>query len=112
MKREAIVINAFVNESLSDHLFESKIEKYRDVWFSILARYKKNNIFKSAQSCRNALSKCEKKKLIIKEGKNKKIIKLNSNMNVQTEDTILLDYKILSIFSLPICVKPDTPKLI
>ena len=47
MKREAIVINAFVNESLSDHLFESKIEKYRDVWFSILARYKKNNIFKS-----------------------------------------------------------------
>ena len=45
MKREAIVINAFVNESLSDHLFESKIEKYRDVWFSILACYK-NNIFK------------------------------------------------------------------
>ena len=46
MKREAIVINAFVNESLSDHLFESKIEKYRDVWFSILARYKKNSTFK------------------------------------------------------------------
>ena len=47
MKREAIVINAFVNESLSDHLFESEIEKYRDVWFSILARYKKNSTFKS-----------------------------------------------------------------
>ena len=46
MKREAIVINAFVNESLSDHLFESKIEKYRDVWFSVLARYKKNSTFK------------------------------------------------------------------
>jgi hypothetical protein len=56
-----------------------------------------DGIFKSAQSCRNALSKCEKKGLIVKEGKNKKNIKLNSNMNVQTEDTILLDYKILSI---------------
>ena len=47
MKREAIVINASVNESLPAHLFEGEIEKYRDVWFSILARYKKNNFFKS-----------------------------------------------------------------
>ena len=46
MKREAIVIKASVNESLPDHLFKSEIEKYRDVWFSILARYKKNNTFK------------------------------------------------------------------
>ena len=45
MKRQAIVINASVNESLQDRLFESKIEKYRDVWFSVLACYK-NNIFK------------------------------------------------------------------
>ena len=41
MKREAIVIKASVNESLPDHLFKSEIEKYRDVWFSVLARYKK-----------------------------------------------------------------------
>ena len=47
MKRYAIVLRASVNESLPAHLFEGKIEKYRDVWFSILARYKKNNIFKS-----------------------------------------------------------------
>ena len=46
MKREAIVIKASVNESLPDHLFKSEIEKYRDVWFSVLARYKKNNTFK------------------------------------------------------------------
>ena len=46
MKREAIVINASVNESLPAHLFEGEIEKYRDVWFSILARYKKNSTFK------------------------------------------------------------------
>ena len=45
MKREAIVINASVNESLPAHLFEGEIEKYRDVWFSVLACYK-NNIFK------------------------------------------------------------------
>ena len=46
MKREAIVIKASVNESLPDHLFKNEIEKYRDVWFSVLARYKKNNTFK------------------------------------------------------------------
>ena len=46
MKREAIVIKASVNESLPNHLFKSEIEKYRDVWFSILARYKKNSTFK------------------------------------------------------------------
>ena len=46
MKREAIVIKASVNESLPNHLFKSEIEKYRDVWFSVLARYKKNSTFK------------------------------------------------------------------
>ncbi len=46
MKRGAIVLKASVNESLPDHLFKSEIEKYRDVWFSVLARYKKNNTFK------------------------------------------------------------------
>ena len=46
MKREAIVLKASVNESLPAHLFEGKIEKYRDVWFSVLASYK-NNIYKN-----------------------------------------------------------------
>ena len=46
MKKEAIVLKASVNESLPAHLFEGKIEKYRDVWFSVLARYKKNSTFK------------------------------------------------------------------
>ena len=46
MKRYAIVLRASVNESLPAHLFEGEIEKYRDVWFSILARYKKNSTFK------------------------------------------------------------------
>tara|TARA_R100000152_G_C6774527_1_gene202358 strand:+ start:1260 stop:1622 length:363 start_codon:yes stop_codon:yes gene_type:complete len=59
----------------------------------------KSGIFKSAQSCRNALSKAEKKGLIVKEGNNKKTITLNSDMNVQTEDTVFLDFKILGVES-------------
>ena len=53
----------------------------------------KKEIFKSAQSCRNALTKAEKKKLIIKNGSNKKTISLN--MKIETEGSILLDIKIL-----------------
>jgi len=50
-------------------------------------------IFKSSQSCRNAITKAEKKKLIIKNGSNKKTISLN--MRIETEGPILLDIKIL-----------------
>ena len=54
-------------------------------------------IFKSSQSCRNALAKAEKKGLIVKEGSNKKTISISDKINIQTEDNILLDYKILGI---------------
>ena len=57
----------------------------------------KKKIFKSSQSCRNALAKAEKKNLIIKDGTNKKTIYINDDINVQTEGTILLDYKILGV---------------
>ena len=50
-------------------------------------------IFKSSQSCRNALAKAEKKNLIIKKGSNKKTIIINSDMNIQTEGTILVRFK-------------------
>jgi len=53
------------------------------------------NIFKSPQSARNAMTKAEKKNLIVKLGVNKKKISLNKAMNVQTEGLVLLDYKIL-----------------
>lgn len=52
-------------------------------------------IFNSPQSARNAITKAEKKKLVIKNGHNKKKISLNTIMNIQTNGTILLDYKIL-----------------
>tara|TARA_R110000751_G_scaffold233590_2_gene334521 strand:+ start:51 stop:413 length:363 start_codon:yes stop_codon:yes gene_type:complete len=56
-------------------------------------------IFKSSQSCRNALSKAEKKGLIIKKGNNKKTISLNPDMDIQIEGTLFLDFKILGIES-------------
>ena len=53
------------------------------------------NIFKSAQSARNAISKAEKKSLILKKGSNKKTIVLNKTINVQKDGLVLLNYKIL-----------------
>lgn len=54
-------------------------------------------IFSSEQSVRNCLTKMEKKKLIKKEGKNKKKIYINPDLNVHSKGNILLDYKFLSI---------------
>jgi hypothetical protein len=51
-------------------------------------------IFKSPQSCRNALQKSKRKDLITKKGKT---VSLNSDMKIQTLGTIFLDFKILGI---------------
>tara|TARA_R110000751_G_scaffold44315_1_gene101485 strand:+ start:2110 stop:2481 length:372 start_codon:yes stop_codon:yes gene_type:complete len=52
-------------------------------------------IFKSSQSARNAITKAEKKRLLVKNGINKKTITLNKTINVQTNGLVLLDYKVL-----------------
>lgn len=52
-------------------------------------------IFKSPQTVRNSINKSEKNSLIVRSEENKKIIMLNPNMKVQTEGTVLLDYKFL-----------------
>ena len=52
-------------------------------------------IFKSPQTVRNCINKAEKNNLVIKDSENKKLIKLNPNIKVQTIGTILLDYKFL-----------------
>ena len=52
-------------------------------------------IFKSPQTVRNCINKAEKNNLVIKDLENKKLIKLNPNIKVQTIGTILLDYKFL-----------------
>lgn len=49
-------------------------------------------IFKTPQTVRNCINKAEKNNLVIK---NKKQISLNPDLKVQTEGTLLLDYKFL-----------------
>ena len=57
------------------------------------------NIFQSTQTVRNAISKAEKKNLIVKAGKNKKKISINPTLNLFTEGNYLLEYKILALAS-------------
>jgi hypothetical protein len=52
-------------------------------------------IFKSPQTVRNCINKAEKNNLVLKDETNKKLIKLNPTLKIQTEGTILLDYKFL-----------------
>ena len=52
-------------------------------------------IFKSPQSVRNAINKAEKLKLVIKNPENKKQILINPDLKIQTQGTVMLDYKIL-----------------
>ena len=59
----------------------------------------KNKILSSAQSVRNAVTKAEKKNLLVKNGKNKKTIELNPDLNIQIAGNILLEYKILRVES-------------
>lgn len=53
-------------------------------------------IFKSPQTVRNAINKAEKQNLVVKDENNKKHIMLNPSIKVQTEGTVLLDYKFLA----------------
>jgi hypothetical protein len=53
-------------------------------------------IFKSPQTVRNAINKAEKQNLVVKDPDNKKQIVLNPDIKIQTEGTILLDFKFLA----------------
>jgi len=55
-----------------------------------------HNIFGCSQSVRNAITKAEKRNLVIKKGNNKKKLSLNIP-NIETKGNILLDYKILRV---------------
>lgn len=52
-------------------------------------------IFKSPQTVRNCINKAEKNGLVVKDPTNKKIINISPDLKVQTEGTVLLDYKFL-----------------
>lgn len=58
---------------------------------------KKEQVFTSNQSARNALAKAEKKGLILKEGHNKKKIYINPDLKIQSQGNILLNYKIFHL---------------
>ena len=96
-----ILTHCFLNDiqiSASDLSCLTELSKLNDKELTEFCKIiSDKNIFKSAQSCRNALTKAEKKGLIIKNGSNKKTISLNPDMNIQIEGIILLDYKILGI---------------
>ena len=51
------------------------------------------SIFKSPQTVRNCINKAEKNNIVVKDVDNKKLIKLNPSLKIQTEGTVLLDYK-------------------
>jgi hypothetical protein len=63
--------------------------------FCLDASSEEDWIFKSPQTVRNSINKSEKTGLIVKDSTNKKIIMLNPNLKIQTEGTILLDFKFL-----------------
>lgn len=49
-------------------------------------------IFKSVQSVRNAISKLQDKNLILKQGKSQKIVFLNPNMKILTDDSMTVNF--------------------
>ena len=53
-------------------------------------------IFKSSQSVRNALNKCEKKGLIKKDTINKKVILLNPDIQLKVDGNLLFELKFLA----------------
>lgn len=59
----------------------------------------KNKIFGSSQSVRNAITKAEKKSLIVKKGKSKKKISISDDLRIQINGNILLDYKFVHVES-------------
>jgi len=63
--------------------------------FCLDASAEEDWIFKSPQTVRNSVNKAEKNKLVIKDSSNKKLIKINPSLLIQTMGTILLDYKFL-----------------
>ena len=52
-------------------------------------------IFKTPQTVRNSVNKAEKTGHVVKDLTNKKLVMLNPDLKIQTEGTILLDYKFL-----------------
>lgn len=80
----------------SDLIMLMMLAKSPDVELTVFCKVlEQEEIYKSAQSARNSISRCEKKSLIIKKGDGKKTISLNPDMSIAFSDKIALDYKVL-----------------
>ena len=64
--------------------------------FCLDASSEEDWMFKSPQTVRNSINKAIKNGLVIKDTSDKKMIKINPTLKIQTEGVILLDYKFLS----------------
>jgi len=64
--------------------------------FCLDASSEEDWIFKSPQTVRNSINKAVKNGLVIKDTSDKKMIKINPTLKIQTEGVVLLDYKFLS----------------
>ncbi len=53
-------------------------------------------IFKSQQTVRNCINKCIKFKIVERDVKNKKLIRISPSLNIETVGSIFLDYNFLA----------------
>jgi hypothetical protein len=56
----------------------------------------KQGIFQSIQSSRNAITRLQDKNLIIKEGRNKKLLKVHPDVKIYNKGNVLVDIKCFS----------------
>jgi hypothetical protein len=61
---------------------------------NVFCRYvERKEVYASSQSVRNTLNKLERMRLVEKSGKKNKKVRLSSDIPVQTQGNILLEYK-------------------
>ena len=63
--------------------------------FCLDASAEEDWIFKSPQTVRNCINKCEKNNLVSKDPANKKIVLINPDLKGQIDGDVLLDFKFL-----------------
>lgn len=90
----------FKNITLTDHELECLVllAQDKEADLNVFCHFvERKELYTSAQSVRNVLNKLERIGLISKTGKKNKTVRLNSEIPMQTEGNILLEYKFAHI---------------
>ena len=90
----------FKNITLTDHELECLVllAQDKEADLSVFCQFvERKELYASAQSVRNVLNRLERIGLIHKTGKKNKTVRLNSEIPMQTEGNILLEYKFAHI---------------